>query len=410
MAQRELSATQLELFNKYSFNNYVADLHSKTFRLSIDDILVVERNTRQQSNNTLWNMLRLDRQTASGNGSATRMVPQSAAMSYGLCKEKEVKDNEFLMDQIQNVIETTLKCRVSDKVLECGMFLSAMGLYSASPDAYYVVTRVADDDDDDDEKMFIPIEIKCPFTYKDKTINDVRKELGDRNSRYRVKHTALSMNKRGSPLFVVEQTDAHYRQMQRQMYVMNAPMCVYVVKFANSYVVNSVLRDDTFFLKEQQSERKLFEMFVQKNQNRRRFKFAERRMQSIIQNIKNYSTSQAQALAESGLYYDFGTLKCIYCTKQFDVDTPASQILNKHDYCGDTSIKQMSTLYNRHYVSHRKRVESLAARRANISFADQGVYYDGNELKTFCCGVQATQEDKKVKHKNTCKYTLMLTT
>ena len=241
MVNRELTASQQELFNKYSYNNYVSQLTSNTFRLPLDEIMQVERATREQSNNPLWNMLRLDRQTASGSASAARSVPQSAAMSYGLCEEKLVKSDKFLVNKIQDVIEKAIKCRVVDKVLECGMFLSSLGLYSASPDAYFVAERLAEneggDDDDDgsggDDLVFIPVEIKCPHTYKDRNVDDVRKELGDRNARYRIKHTALSVNKRGSYLFAVEQTDAHYRQMQRQMYVLNAPLCVYVVKFAN---------------------------------------------------------------------------------------------------------------------------------------------------------------------------------
>ncbi|AAZ38207.1 alkaline exonuclease [Agrotis segetum nucleopolyhedrovirus A] len=399
MTEREqLSPLQNELFEKYSYNNYVNNLKSKTFCLTIDDILLVEMETRQQSNNPLWNMLRLDRQTASGNASASRSVPQSAAMSYGLCQEKLVKADTFLMDKIKQVIETILDCSVSDIVKECGMFLSKLGLYSASPDAYFVASGF----NDDRETQYIPIEIKCPHTYIDKTFEEVRKELNDRNARYRVKHTALSVNKRGNPLFAVEHTDAHYRQMQRQMYVLNAPLCVYVVKFANSYVVCPVARDHTFCLKERDCERKLFEMFVKRNNDRDLYKRFEQRVRSL----QAFSADQARALADSGLYYDFGTLKCILCSTQFDLDTPVSTILTKHDYCGDTSIKKMSKIHNSQYLNHRKRVESLLQHNANAAFAAQGVYHDGACLRTFCCG--AEQQATTIKHNDTCKYTLML--
>ncbi|ACI28749.1 agip47 [Agrotis ipsilon multiple nucleopolyhedrovirus] len=408
MVKRELTAAQQELFNKYSYTNYVNALSSTMFRLPIDEIMLVERATREQSNNPLWNMLRLDRQTASGSASAARSVPQSAAMSYGLCEEKLVKADRFLVDKIRDVIEKTIPCRVLDEILECGMFLSSLGLYSASPDAYFVAERLTDGDNGGDS-ILIPVEIKCPHTYRDTSVDEVRRGLGDRNARYRIKHTALSVNKRGSYLFAVEQTDAHYRQMQRQMYVLNAPLCVYVVRFANSYVVCTVRRDDTFFLKEQQAERKLFEMFVRKNQNRKRYKSREQRTKSLQDNNANITLEQAHALASTGLYYDFGVLQCIHCNKEFDADAPIQRIFERHEYCGDTSIQQMSALYNSDFVNHRKRVESLSAHRANVKFADQGVYHDGSGLKTFCCGVETGREVKTVKHNDSCRYNLMLT-
>ncbi|AIZ48599.1 alk-exo [Agrotis segetum nucleopolyhedrovirus B] len=403
MVKRELTATQQKLYNKYSYINYVNGLTSTMVRLPIDEIMLVEKATREQSNNPLWNMLRLDRQTASGSASAARSVPQSAAMSYGLCEEKVVKADRFLVNQIRELIEKTLECRILVEVLECGMFLSSLGLYSASPDAYFVAET------HDDRQVLIPVEIKCPHTYRDINVDEIRKSLGDRNARYRIKHTALSVNKRGSYLFAVEQTDAHYRQMQRQMYVLNAPLCVYVVKFANSYVVCAVRRDNTFFLKEQQAERKLFEMFVRKNQTRKRYKVQDQRMKSITDNIANITLDQAQAFAATGLYYDFGVLQCVHCSKQFDADAPIRRILERHDYCGDTSIRQMSALYNCDFINHRKRVESLSAHRVNVKFADQGVYHDGSGLKTFCCGVETEREVKTVKHNDSCRYNLMLT-
>ncbi|QAT90323.1 alkaline exonuclease [Spodoptera exempta nucleopolyhedrovirus] len=404
MTQRKLTNFQEKLLQKYAFNNYVRSLNSKWFRLSEEEILTVERATRNQSANLLWNMLRLDRQTASSNNSASKTVPQTAAMSYGLREEQRLKTDKCLIGEIERVVETTLGGVVVKKVLDCGMFLSQLGLFSASPDAYFVVKLKKNEE----EQVFVPIEIKCPHTYKDKNVIEVIKSFGDRKNRYRIKHTALSVNRNGSLLFAVTNTDPHYRQMQRQMYVLGAPLCVYVVKFSNSYVVTTVNRDETFCLKEKQSELGLFNRFVCKNQQYGRFKLTSNRARSMLDNCRNneHIMNRIEELAKRGLYYDYNMLHCVFCDKECDVDMCVDRILEKHKYCGDTSIRQMSSIYNSEYISHKKRVESLSNNREAIVLANDGIYHDGQRMLTFCCGVE--YDNNVVKHHNDCNYVLML--
>lgn len=404
MEQRKLTNVQKKLLQKYLFNNYVQSLNSKSFRLSKDEILEVERATRNQSKNLLWNMLRLDRQTASSNNCASKMVPQTAAMSYGLRQEQRLKTDRHLIDKVERVVESTLSGVVIKKVLECGMFLSHLGLFSASPDAYFVVKMKKNEEE---IEAFVPIEIKCPHTYKDKNINEVIKSFGDRKNRYRIKHTALSVNKNGSLMFAVTNTDPHYRQMQRQMYVLNAPLCVYIVKFSNSYVVCTVNRDETFCLKEKESELCLFNRFVCKNHQSDRFKSALNRTRSIVENCSNeHIVRKAQELSDHGLYYDYDMLHCVFCDKECDVDMCVDRILETHRYCGDTSIRKMSHIHNIDFISHKRRLESLANNKESIELANDGIYHDGKQMLTFCCGVE--YDGVSVKHNNDCKYILML--
>lgn len=391
------------------YENYVKNLKCKTFRLSREEIDAVEVSTRGQSENALWSTLRLDRQTASGTSNNTS-VPQSAAMSYGLVQEKRLKRDKFLMSQIEKIIEKTLNGKIVKSILDCGMILSEFGLFSASPDAYFNVSVRDDDVDGNDKVVQVPVEIKCPHTYKDKNFIEVRNSLGIRKNRYRVKHTALSVNRQGDSMsFAVETTDPHYRQMQRQIYVMNAPMCVYVVKFHNSYVVLPVLRDQTFYLKEYQTEKRLFERFVEKNFNRITYNTECNRIRSLALNVPHYDEATVKKLAHNGIFYDFGELKCIHCDLQFDLDCPLEVILAKNKYCGDGDIKKMSKIFNRNYTDHHRRVESLLDCNKNPKLADAGIYCDNDEtLKTFCCGVEIDRDDDEVKHSVSCKYNLML--
>ncbi|QEI03512.1 ALK-EXO [Spodoptera cosmioides nucleopolyhedrovirus] len=403
---RELTSAQVDVLNKYLYDNYVKSLKCKKFRLSREEIDSVEINTRGQSENPLWTTLRLDRQTASGSCNNTS-VPQSAAMSYGLVQEKHLKRDKFLMGQIEKVILHTLgvNAKIVKSVLDCGMIMSEFGLFSASPDAYFDVKMTIDGDD---KLIKVPVEIKCPHTYKEKNFIEVRNELGVRKNRYRIKHTALSVNRQGEPMFAVESTDAHYRQMQRQMYVMNAPMCVYVVKFYNSYVVLPVLRNQTFYLKEYQTEKRLFERFVNKNLNALAYNTESKRIESLASNVHHYDRATVKKLAENGIFYDFGELRCIHCDQTFDLESSIDVILSKNKYCGDNDITQMSNIFNKTYIAHHRRVESLRDCNKKRSLADAGVYCDENRiLKTFCCGVQVNDENDEIKHSTFCKYTLI---
>ncbi|AIE47767.1 alkaline exonuclease [Peridroma alphabaculovirus] len=394
----QLNAAQSAIFKKYCYSNFVVSLESSKWRMPRDEIMAIEVATRMQSENPLWGMLRLDRQTASGNASAARVVPQSTAMSYGLAQEKEVKSDRFLVAHIKATVEATLNTRVVDTVLECGMFLSQFGLYGASPDAYLLT----------ENDVCVPVEIKCPLTYRDMDIEAVRRTFNTRKLRYRIKHTAFSVNKTGAPVFEVERCDPHYRQMQRQMYVMNAPMCVYVVKFANSYVVSAVMRDEMFCLRELDGEKRLFEMFVHRNMARRRYRVAAQRKLSLMQN--GCDAERAGALADNGLYFDFGQLVCVFCARTFDIESTVEHVLSRHDYCGesnDAAPVDIAALVHKDYMHHSKRVESLRANYSDPSLADGGVFHDGTNMQTFCCG-QAVAAAESIKHTTDCAYNLLL--
>nr|WHN38711.1 alk-exo [Mamestra brassicae multiple nucleopolyhedrovirus]WNA17427.1 alk-exo [Alphabaculovirus mabrassicae] len=395
MAARVLSDEDLELFKTYAYSNYVTRLVCNKWRLPSEEIMRVERATRNQSKNPLWNMLRLDRQTASAS-CQNRDPPQNEAMNYGSHQETVVKKNSELIAMIENLIEYTLKVKIKDKVLECGMFLSQFGLFSASPDAYFVL----------ETGVLVPIEIKCPWTYREKNIEDVRRALRDRQPRYRVENTSFSVNKRGAPLFVVEKTTPHYRQMQRQMYVMNSPMCVYVVKFGTEFVVNTVMRDETFCLQQYDAEKKLFDMFVSKNQCMLRFKNVAARVQSFKN--QRYNDKDIGLLADLGFYYAFGQLKCIFCESVYDVDVAVAKVLQLHASCNNGKPVQVSSSSAQEYLNHNKRVESLTNNGVtDVNLAKQGVYHDGVQLKTFCCNTDVGFNNA-VTHTKDCYYVKLL--
>jgi Viral alkaline exonuclease len=389
----QLTPVQREIFKKYNYETFTTKINDIHQRLTREDILEVEMATRNQSENLLWHRLRLDRQTASMN---TRNcgAPSTEAIKFGLSNEKVVKKEQELFKQICSCVSKHTNLRVKNQVLECGMFLSRIGLFSASPDAYLEM----------EDNSFVPIEIKCPHVYENVTTEDMRRTLGTKKERYRVKNTALSVNTSGSAYFVVEKKDPHYRQMQRQMYVMDALICVYVVKFKNSYVVSTVDRDNDFYLKELLAEKKLFVMFVKKNNARRLYEKRSARAASL-ECVNGLTEKQRKILASSGIHYNFGKLTCIYCWKNFDLDMSFNNIVNKHT-CSDNSDDEDEdiSINNTVFSDHTKRAMSLADLNLDVSMADQGVFVDpdNKNLKLFCCKGSATVSS--IKHDNECNY------
>lgn len=400
-ALSSLTPQQQKACNKFLYNNYVSSLTDFDQTLSRNDILFMERLTRGQNTNELWKMLRMDRQTASKSSTGTgfNSMHPTDAMLFGIEQETLVKKSKQTMLLIQTLIEKTLDTRIVETVLDCGMFFSKFGLNSASPDAYFV-TR---------EQRFVPLEIKCPHSYRDVTADEMRNAMNTRQERYRVPHTALSVNRTGPPLFRVSDKDPHYRQMQRQIYVLDAPFCVYFVKFKNSCVVRIVERDEKFVQKEAAVEQKVFDMYVQKHKNRILYKYQHRRDESFAGQNHLYTPEMVRQLTHAGLYYSYGNLLCAFCNSTYDSDLPHEIVLKRHT----ASCTQTLEFARMDYFDHSKRLQSLnSIIGENVPFelATDGVFYENNQLKTFCCNQTLAETNlTDWKHKPVCRYPSLLT-
>ncbi|AXS67779.1 alkaline exonuclease [Cryptophlebia peltastica nucleopolyhedrovirus] len=374
-----LSPEQLIVYNKFMYSNYVTNLTCPTSRLDTETILKVEKLTRGQSDNALWVLLRMDRHTASGSPLSYSTSP-TLAMTFGHNQERLVKTKHALLDLLENTIETALGCSVVERVLDCGMFFSSMGLFSASPDAYFATNK----------GQYIPIEIKCPYTYKDVTIDEIRNEMKTRKSRYRVKHTAFSLNKTGPPIFSVEKTDPHYRQMQRQMYVMRAPICIYVVSFKDHFVASTVERDDEFYLSEYKKEKNIFDMFVRSNGLAKRMKNQRNRI-ATFQNTNKFRKEDVLKLTRRGLYLKNGEIICAICATKSDSDIDISTVLDLHEQCMDHKDNEnIIECKHQKFFNHSTRMKSLIAANVDSSHAKWGLFHEDGLFKTFCCDMIVT--------------------
>ncbi|AAR28898.1 alk-exo [Leucania separata nucleopolyhedrovirus] len=401
-----LSTEQREIYEKYSFRNYVSNLTGTEGPLPREEIVRVEKATRGQSENPLWSMLRNDRSTASTGAHSFIECKsgggfnQSDAMIYGLVYEKIVKfNNRELIGMLNEFVARTAKRRVVETVLDSGLFLSVHGLHAASPDAYFVL----------DDNTFIPLEIKCPLTYKDTTIEQMRAGFNRRKQRYRVACTAFSVNHSGAPVFSVEPKDPHYRQMQRQMYVMNSPFALYLVKFKHGTVVMPVRRDREFCEKERLTEKAMYVKFARINAKSEWYNNQRSRIETFAKMTTPLSDDAIDKLSRQGFYYRFGELICAFCNKRFDAECDLKIVTAQHESCGanDSNVTLMRTVH-KDFLNYGARQDTLP-HGTDSKLIKAGLFVDPDDgvSKLFCCG-QRVVDSTRIVHKVDCDYQKLL--
>ncbi|AER41545.1 alkaline exonuclease-helicase 2 fusion protein [Epinotia aporema granulovirus] len=366
-----LTAEQNRLADKYCLQNYVSNL-TLDYRNSKQEIFELEKATRGQGENELWKLLRINRTTASNSGHAF-YGGENEAMRYGLDNEKLLKQNAQLIDLVCARIEHKTKQKVVERVLDCGMFITELGLYSASPDAYFLLENNA----------MVVMEIKCPYTYRSETLFTIRDKFNNRN-RYRVPHTAFSVNRHGEYLNVlVEKNNDHYRQMQAQMYVTNAVFAVYMVKIGQDHEMHFVERDNEHINKMKKKELAEFKNYTNQNNSYRCMIKEQSRYASFDSAVEE---QMRRKLAKNGLYNKHGVITCYFCKSQFEINNAIN-----HD-CG---TKQDNVIYinvdNISYINERDRIDNLLnsanyCREQATALAKSKFYWDGTQLRLYCCG------------------------
>ncbi|APO13994.1 ALK-EXO [Plodia interpunctella granulovirus] len=382
---RGMTEEEMRLAKKYSFEYYSTRL-TELHRNSKEEIMELERATRGQSENTLWKLIRINRTTATGNQSS--ICEGTPAMQYGLENEKKLKRNTVIMSIIRDAIEDKLKQKVAEEILECGLFLSDIGLFSASPDAYFVM----------EDGSLVVLEIKCPYTYRHETLDTIRQKFNNNRNRYRVPNTAFSVSRSNELNVVVEKRNDHYRQIQSQLYVTGAILAVYMVKFSDMPEVHFVKRDETYISELRERELVRLSMYARENVKSLKMVMEKERRKTFDDN------ESARALARDGLYYKCGLVVCYFCRQTFEiVDKTAAQVLAEHGPCDRTGNISMVEAVNASYLNIFDRLRNL--QNSGLynavdcqALAQKGFYHDGRGLVTYCCGHE---------HKEGCRFLAM---
>ncbi|AAS82623.1 ORF115 [Agrotis segetum granulovirus] len=368
---------QLKMAQKYCMENYVTKLkpgHKNTK----EEIFELERATRGQCKNNLWKLLRVNRTTAT-KSTGSSFYGESVAMKYGIEQEEWIKQQKHIMDAVCEGIEGKLKKKVKERVLNCGLFLSPLGIYSASPDAYFVL----------ENEELVVLEIKCPYTYKSDSMETIRRGFNNR-SRYRIPHTAFSINKNGPIDVRVEKKNDHYRQMQAQLYITGAVLAVYLVKIGDVPEIHFVERDIKQIQELKDREEREFNNHVRDN-SRNNYLVLERNRKKTFPQNGAYSEEKSKLLARQGFYYNQGCVVCYFCKSKYETSTPFLEMT--HSNCDKTDNISHVDIKFFNYINQKDRVNNLNKYcsydyQQCIELANQGFFYDpsDNTLKLFCCG------------------------
>lgn len=202
---------------------------SKNIRIiSDDDRNRIQVLTKGQTENELWTALKLNRTTASNlsNTIIKEYSPFGKMMTYfkyGIDEETKLKKNTFLWDNcILKLIEQNFTS-ISTIDLHPGIFLSKLGVLGASPDAFIHF--------DNGQKAII--EIKCPFVFKIKTLDEYTKQLitcrkGNKNTLCLI-NVALIYDIKNDK-FTINKNHKHFKQIQCQLYCSEYDFAIYIVK------------------------------------------------------------------------------------------------------------------------------------------------------------------------------------
>ncbi|QOD40077.1 alk-exo [Matsumuraeses phaseoli granulovirus] len=379
--ENKLTDEQMKLAKQYCLQNFVKNL-TLNARLAKNDIYKLEMATRGQAENLLWKLLRINRITASRSSGVGFCGDDMPAIIYGKKHEKLLKENHLLMSIVRDSIEDKLKKKIVEEVLECGLFLSEIGLYSASPDAYFKL----------DSGELVVMEIKCPYTYRNETLQGLRTKMNNTRNRYRVAHTAFSVNRNNDMHVIVEKRNDHYRQMQAQLYVTGGVMAVYVVKFSDMPEIHFVNRDEKLI--KEMRDRELYKLgvYVNENKKNRVMVMEKERLDSFI-NMQLSEGMSAKELIKEGLYHYCGQIICYFCNQHFEIiDKTIAEIRLEHNNtCDKKDNISMIKVAHGKYINIKDRINNL---NATLKFdstecqrlAKDGYFYDGSKIVLYCCG------------------------
>ncbi|ABQ52060.1 alkaline exonuclease [Spodoptera litura granulovirus] len=365
---------QYRLVLKYRYDLYITNLKRGHYNTR-EEIFELEKATRGQSSNNLWRLLRINRTTAS-QSTCSAFNFETEAIMYGNRNENVVKQNELLMRHIGEEIEHCLGKSIKEYVANCGMFISKMGIHSASPDAYYML----------DDDNIVVVEIKCPYTYREKTLTSIRNSFNTNKSRYRITNTAFSINRSGPPFVKVEEKNTHYRQMQAQMYVTGAVMAVYIVLIGQTPEVHFVERNASVIQELEAKEKKDYTNYIINNERCRMYVMEKNRRESF----KDCELSKAAILklSRSGFYYHFGKIICYFCRVQVELERGVDNALLQHapDCNKEGDLRHAIFKYPR-YFSDKIREQSLDRHVSDKqTAAKNNLFCDGSKIALYCCG------------------------
>ena len=188
-------------------------------KISQDQKLAVSAVTKGQRESAAWHVLRKGRLTASNFGyilKAKRVTPSLIKRLLGEYNLSGVQAINWGISNEQEAIKEFIAA-TKHKVEETGLWLDPCGFLGASPDGLVGSDAV--------------LEAKCPFTFRNSTIEEA------------IKSNEFFLTKSEDGSFDLKRDHVYWHQVQGQMHLTNRNICYFVVWTTKETVVIKVIKD-----------------------------------------------------------------------------------------------------------------------------------------------------------------------
>jgi hypothetical protein len=374
------------LIQRFSLNNFIENTPS----LKPEERARIEQLTRGQFKNPFYKMIRLNRVTATSKSQKRSTPYMNSAMKYGIESECRIKRELAVLKSIEQIFRREFKLTTIKWNINCGIFLSKLGLFAASPDG--VIEGWFEN-----RKIHVSIEIKSPETLKDITLNDYARSLYKKKNQYSLSKIVALNYQYIQDKFTVITTHDHWRQMQFQMYCAETEWTFYIIlsKHNSKIHVFQILRDEKCM-----SELRSKEIGNQKYMTTLKSERLKDCMQVKLcsewfrrETFYNlFETDIANRLAKYGLFRCVNQVRCRFCSFACDVNVIFENVKN-HKFCLsiETNVPHIDSVPQHIQSSYKSRLKTFE--NQNIPHTDlwakQGFYYNsiGNSqfIKCYCC-------------------------
>lgn len=217
-----------------------------------EQIEQVAQLTAGQRNNHLWALVRKNRLTASNFGSALAALRRNrfppSLFKKIMCSYNLSKKDAIMWGTNNEAVARAKYCSFGDAVVEeTGVWLHSSGVLGASPDG--IIHRPATHNythqlqalaDQLEAIQLRPeiLEIKCPFTSRNMTIEEAINTSKD---------FCLEFQRYGDQqLYKLKEDHPYYDQVQGQLHILNKSACDFVVWTTKDIAIIRILQDSTW--------------------------------------------------------------------------------------------------------------------------------------------------------------------
>lgn len=189
-------------------------------RMSVEQLLAIQTATVGQKDNPIWHDMRKGRLTASNFGSVLMAKRVTPSLISKLCVKQDLDGVKSIQWGIANETEgiKTFEGDTGLTVRGSGLWLAESGILGASPDGLVGETDI--------------IEVKCPFRWRDHTVDEA------------VREKSFHLRQEEDGTYRLKEHHRYWHQVQGQLHITGKTTCYFTTWTPKQCVTIRISRDD----------------------------------------------------------------------------------------------------------------------------------------------------------------------